>query len=96
MFTLQSHVAHKMTDTSDLLSYKDYLPVHSILNQTLSTDIACQKEASEAGIPGIFVSVMSTRTRSFEKIIAFQRNDHLPVINVKVCCHSVQFFPLRS
>lgn len=95
MFTLQSHAAEKMTDSPDLLNYQDYFPVHSILNQTLSADIACQKEASEAGIPGIFVSMMSTHIRSYKKLIAFQRDDHLPVINVKVCRFSVPLFSAK-
>lgn len=68
---------------SDSVSWSS--PHYRYLNETLSADIACQEEAVSAGIPGVFVALLSTSRRSIGKIIGMQRSDNIPIINSVVC-----------
>lgn len=90
MFLVQSPLDNKETDTSIMLSHREYLPDVQMINETLLVDLVCQQEADRAGIPGVFVSLLSTHSRSFEKIVSFQRDNNLPIINVKVSSYRMQ------
>ncbi len=56
----------------------------SYFNETLSADIACQDSAVRAGVPGVFVALLSTSRRSIGKIISLQQSDNIPIINSQV------------
>ena len=59
-------------------------PAHSILNSTLPADIACQTEADQVGLRGVFVAAVAGPRRSLQRIIERQRKSRMPVINTKV------------
>ena len=81
MFSVKTHKMQRAHSHPPLWNNHHLL---NYLNESLSADVACQEEAIRAGIPGLFVSLLSTKRRSIGKVITLQRSDTLPLINSKV------------
>lgn len=58
-------------------------PASQLINETLETDLACQKEALKEGLRGTFVSLLSTSKRSINQLLQQQQHDSLPFVNIK-------------
>ena len=59
-------------------------PAKHILNETLETDLACQKEALGEGLRGAYVAMLSTSKRSLNHLLRHQQHNSLPFVNIKV------------
>lgn len=59
-------------------------PANDVLNETLAVDTACQQEAVLAGLPGSYVALVSTPSRSLKHLLLYQYREGMPVVNTKV------------
>ena len=81
IFTLSN--PEQVFSESSISTLKQH-PASQILNQTITADNICQKEAKEAGLSGSFAALLSTSQRSLRSIVELQYDKYLPVVNIKV------------